>query len=69
MNSCAPSSHYSRSSNGPWNKIMMLMEKMMTAMKVRSLVMVFRIICLVGETRGGMGVRLDCHGCICMSQD
>lgn len=41
MNSYTQSSHYSRSSNGPWNRIMMLMEKMMMARKIRSLVMVF----------------------------
>lgn len=66
MNSYVLSFYYSRSFNGVWNKVMMLMEKMMIVMKVRSFVMVFRIIYLVGEIRGGMGVRLDCYGCICM---
>ena len=41
MNIYTQTSHYSRSSNGPWNGIMMLMEKMMMARKIRSLVMVF----------------------------
>lgn len=42
MNSDAQSSHYGGSSNGPWNKIMTLMERMMTAANVGSLVMAFR---------------------------
>lgn len=49
---------------------MMLMEKMMTSMKTRSLAMVFRSACLVGETRGEMGVgwRVDRCGRICKFQ-
>lgn len=70
MNSYTQSSHYSKSSNGPWNKIMMLMEKMMTSMKTRSLVMVFRSTYLVGEMRGGLGVewRVEQCGLICIFQ-
>lgn len=37
---------------------MTLMDKMMTAMKTRSLVMVFRRSWIVGEMRGGMEVEL-----------
>lgn len=37
---------------------MMLMEKMMMARKIRSLVMVFKMIYLVRETRGGSRVGL-----------
>lgn len=50
---------------------MMLMDKMMTTMKTRSLVMVFRTSYAVGEMRGGMGVesRGDRCGHICKSQD
>lgn len=46
---------------------MMLMEKMMTSMKTRSLVMVFRSACSVGEMRGEMGVgwRVDRCGHTC----
>lgn len=44
MNSYTQSSHYGMSSNGPWNRIMMLMEKMVMARKIRSLVMVFKMI-------------------------
>lgn len=59
MNSDTQSSHYGGSPNGPWTKIMPLMEKMMTVMKVRSLVMVFRTSYGVeGEMRGGMAVAL-----------
>lgn len=55
MNSDTQSSHHGGSSNGPWDKIMTLMEKMMTAMKIRSPVMAFRTSCVVGETGGGAG--------------
>lgn len=59
INSDTQSSHYSGSLNGPWTKIMPLMEKMMTTMKVRSLVMVFRTSYGGGgEMRGGMAVAL-----------
>lgn len=71
MNSYTPNSPYGRSSNGPWNKIMTLMEKMMTAMETRSLVMVFRTSYVVGETRGGRGVELSVDWCgrMCESQE
>lgn len=60
MNSDTQSSHYDGSPNGPWTKIMPLMEKMMTAMKVRSLAMVFRTSYGAEgrEMRGGMAVAL-----------
>ena len=55
MNSDTQSSHYSGSANGPWNKIMTLMEKAMATMKIGSLVMAFRTSCVVEEMRGGAG--------------
>lgn len=71
MNSYTPNSPYGRSSNGPWNKIMTLMEKTMTARKTRSLVLVFRMSYVVGETRGGTGVELSVDWCghMCKSQE
>lgn len=69
MNSDTQSSHYGGSPNGPWTKIMPLMEKMMTAMKVRSPLMVFRTSYGVrgwrAEERNGCGTEGDRCGHTC----
>lgn len=59
MNSDAQSSHYGGSPNGPWNKIMTLMEKMMTVMRAGSPVMAFRTGMCWATRRRNRGAGVD----------